>query len=136
MRSVFAIFLLAFSLGLPVFAQDMDHDAVTGTGAVAVNVTDQKVQDGMVVLAQVVSPGPGWIVLHQDEAGKPGPVLGYAPVKAGANEQVMVSVGEALSGSKVWAMLHKDAGTLGTYEFPGADAPVLIQGALVPFTVQ
>jgi hypothetical protein len=28
-------------------------------------------------------------------------------------------------------MLHTDAGTVGTYEFPGADIPVAVNGAVV-----
>ncbi len=34
-------------------------------------------------------------------------------------------------GGKLWPMLHIDAGTVGTYEFPGADAPVMANGAIV-----
>jgi LPXTG-motif cell wall-anchored protein len=34
-------------------------------------------------------------------------------------------------GGKLWPMLHIDAGTIGTYEFPGPDAPVVVDGNII-----
>ena len=35
------------------------------------------------------------------------------------------------AGGKLWPMLHIDAGKIGTYEFPGPDAPVVVDGNIV-----
>ena len=89
----------------------------------SVTVADQAIVDGKVTIAQVVSAGPGWLVIHAEKDGKPGTVLGYSPVKDGLNTDVVVAIDTTKATKSVYAMLHTDAGTVGTYEFPGADVP-------------
>ena len=118
--------LLAAMLVAPALAQ-----------APEVEVSDQDVTDGMVTIARVVYEKEGWIVIHKDADGKPGPVIGWAAIKPGENTNVVVKLQEDLMGpTKLWAMLHTDAGTVGEYEFPGADTPVKVGDAVVvkPFT--
>ncbi len=62
---------------------------------------------------RVVSEGPGWLVIHADANGKPGPVIGYATAADGLTRNLIVRL---------------DAGT---YEFPGADVPAMVDGAMV-----
>src|SRR5260221_5156024 len=63
--------------------------------------------------------------MHTMSAADKGPVIGHAAVEAGYNEDVMVKIDDPKAiTDQVSAMLHIDAGTKGTYEFPGADAPV------------
>ena len=93
-------------------------------GTPSVTVGDQAVKDGSVTVATVVSKGPGWIVIHAQKDGKPGPVIGYAPVKDGVNRNVMAKVDASKATDVLYAMLHTDAGVVATYEFPGADVPV------------
>jgi hypothetical protein len=103
----------------------------------SVTVNDQAIQDSTVTIAQVVSDGPGWIVIHADQDGAPGPVVGHAAVSDGENNNVVVTIDTAQGTSTLYAMLHMDAGTVGTYEFPGADGPVTVEGQVVTpsFTV-
>jgi hypothetical protein len=89
-----------------------------------VTVSDQAIQDNTVTIASVVSSGPGWLVVHADANGAPGPVLGYAAVVDGENANVVVTLAAEGRTDTLYAMLHTDAGTVGTYEFPGADVPV------------
>jgi heme/copper-type cytochrome/quinol oxidase subunit 2 len=100
-------------------------------------VDNQAVTDGKVVVARVVSSGPGWIVIHTQADGKPGPVIGYSAVRSGVNENVVVVVDSKKVTPNLYAMLHADVGTVGSYEFPGADAPVFVGGVMVnvPFAV-
>ena len=42
----------------------------------------------------------------------------------GENTDVVVAVDAAGVTPVLYAMLHTDAGTVGTYEFPGEDGPV------------
>ncbi len=85
---------------------------------------------------QVVSNGPGWIVIHADNNGQPGTILGQAPVQDGVNNNIQVQIDQAQSTPTLWAMLHTDAGTVGTFEFPGPDAPVKVNGQIVQQSFQ
>jgi plastocyanin len=97
----------------------------------SVSVADQPIKDDTVTVAKVVSNGPGWIVIHADKNGAPGPVLGHAAVKDGENDNVTVKLAAEGRTSTLYAMLHTDAGKVGTYEFPGADVPVTMNGAAI-----
>src|SRR5260221_11647541 len=80
--------------------------------------------DNTITVPYVLAKQDGWMVIHStaDKA----PVIGYAPVKAGLNQGVQVKISDPTTITpEVIAMLHVDAGTKGTYEFPGADAPVV-----------
>jgi len=95
-------------------------------GAPAVTISDQKLaSDNSLTVDKVIAAVDGWIVIHADNNGAPGTVLGHAAVKAGENDSVKVTLDDVNDlGTVAWAMLHIDAGTMGTYEFPGADVPV------------
>jgi len=97
----------------------------------SVTVADQAIVEDSVTIAQVVSDGPGWLVVHADNGGKPGPVLGYSAVSDGENTDVAVGIDSSDATQTVYAMLHSDAGTVGTYEFPGPDGPVLVGEQMV-----
>lgn len=102
-----------------------------------VEVSDQAIENGNVSVDMVYSSGPGWIVIHADDGGSPGPVIGFAAVQDGENSDVMVEVDESAATDTLFAMLHTDAGQEGTYEFPGDDAPVSVDGNIVvmPFSI-
>jgi hypothetical protein len=94
-------------------------------------VKDQKIAAGSVTIAEVLSNGPGWLVIHADSAGSPGPVIGYAEARDGLTRNLVVKVDAAKATPILYAMLHIDAGKVGTYEFPGADVPVMVDGKMV-----
>ncbi|HEX6386411.1 MAG TPA: cupredoxin domain-containing protein [Anaerolineae bacterium] len=90
----------------------------------AVTVEDQALgEDNTVTVASVTSAGPGWIVIHADADGAPGPVIGHAAVQEGENQNVEVEIDPAMATETLYAMLHVDAGAVGEYEFPGDDVP-------------
>jgi hypothetical protein len=97
----------------------------------SVSVRDQLVRAGTVVIDQVVSDGPGWMVIHADNDGAPGAVIGFRFVENGLNSNVQVMIDEALVTDVLFAMLHIDTGELSTYEFPGADLPATRAGSVV-----
>lgn len=125
---VFGLVLMLVVMVAPLaFAQDTP----------SVTVNDQAIENDSVTIQQVVSQGPGWLVIHADDNGSPGPVLGHSAVTDGVNENVVVQLDAAGRTETLHAMLHTDAGTEGTYEFPGADTPVTVDGNVVnvPFQV-
>jgi len=113
--------------------------AATPTSSVtsAVNVNDQAIVNGAVTVAEVDSAGPGWMVIHNQVNGQPGAVIGYTAVQPGVNMNVVVQIDVTKATPVLYAMLHIDAGTVGKYEFPGADVPAVVNGKPVtpPFNV-
>lgn len=114
--------------GDDVPATDADGNIVTPPFALtipnAVSVNDQAISDDNSVIAdEVTAAVAGWLVIHAQADGKPGPVLGHTPVVAGYNESVVVEIDPAGATETLYAMLHIDAGTAGEYEFPGDDVP-------------
>jgi hypothetical protein len=92
----------------------------------------------VVVVAQALSVGPGWVTIHEDAAGSPGAVIGHTRVVSGSHSNVAVTLDRpVVNGETLHAMLHVDAGVLGTYEFPGVDVPAQDAGMDVmdPFVV-
>lgn len=97
----------------------------------AVTVSDQEIEDGTVTVDQVISVGPGWMVIHADADGEPGPVIGYSPVISGTNSNVVVQIDVAKATEMLHAMLHVDEDPVGQYEFPGPDVPAVANGLVV-----
>lgn len=127
MRKMIFVFVCLLAL-LPLSAlaaQDMTP---------SVTVADQFVAGNTVTLDEVVSAGLGWVVIHIDNAGSPGPVAGYAQVYDGVNTNVTITIDPTIATPVLFAMLHTDTGTEGVYEFgtvEGADGPVSVDGAVV-----
>ncbi len=114
--------LMLLALSSLVYAQAMTP---------SVTVSDQPITNDTVTVDKVVSNGPGWIAIHADKNGAPGPVLGYSAVKDGENDNVVVKLATEGRTPTLYAMLHTDVGVVGTYEFPGPDIPVTVNGAVV-----
>ncbi len=112
----------------PAMEATTDPYASSGRDAMptvaSVEISDQAIEHGAVTVAKINAAVDGWVVIHVDADGKPGPVIGYAQVPAGESKDVKVTVDESQATAKMFAMLHVDEGTKGAYEFPGADAPV------------
>jgi|GEM_PF-476340 hypothetical protein len=93
------------------------------------NVADQEVDtEGQVVINRVVSDGPGWIAIHADQAGEPGPIIGQTPLMAGENQGVVVSFNWREATPQLHAVLYTDDGEMGIFEAPNPDRPVLVSG--------
>ncbi len=98
----------------------------------AVFVEDQALNNNTVTASSVVSDGEGWLVIHAEAEGKPGPILGYSSVVDGENSNVVVGIDKASATEKLFAMLHVDEGEIGIFEFPdGPDSPVTVDGKVV-----
>jgi LPXTG-motif cell wall-anchored protein len=110
-------------------------EAAAGAGQAvqdAVEADDQPIKDGGITVKEIYATVDGWIVAHLDEGGKPGKVIGQTAVKKGESNNVVIKLSESVAvGGKLWPMLHIDAGAIGTYEFPGPDAPVIVGGNIV-----
>ncbi|MGH3441204.1 MAG: cupredoxin domain-containing protein [Nitriliruptorales bacterium] len=103
--------------------------AVTGS----ISAADQSGDGSTVTVDSVtISGAPGWVVVHADNEGSPGAVLGHVSIPEGTSTDVEVTLDAPLDESQsLWPMLHEDAGEEGTYEFPGADVPVMDDSGVV-----
>jgi len=98
----------------------------------AVEVSDQPLNNGSITTSNTIAAKDGWLAIHVDEGGSPGKVIGFSAVKTGSNKNIVTKLSEAVPvGGKLWPMLHLDAGKIGTYEFPGPDSPVIVNGGVV-----
>lgn len=116
----------------PTAAEEQAAEAVVPS----VTVVDQDVSGGTVTIGAVVADRPGWIVIHISQDGAPGPVIGQSAVPEGSSSNVVVEIELGMATEQLFAMLHFDAGTEGVYEFPGDDAPVLVDDVIVNVAFQ
>ncbi|WP_286815256.1 DUF7282 domain-containing protein [Marinobacter sp. UBA3607] len=136
-RSLFTVALLAGSLSAGTALAD--HH---GNNKVGVWGDDQSVSEGTVTAKKVMTEKNGWLVVHRtDEAMKPGPVVGYAPLKKGKNMDVAaILTEEVAAGDMLMLMIHSEDGGMktGVFEYTlGAkeDGPIRMDGKLVMATI-
>jgi hypothetical protein len=103
-----------------------------------VEAADQDVSNGVVSADMVMAGENGWLVVHRTDADmKPGPVVGYAPLRAGENMDVAAILQEEVaSGDMLMLMVHAEQGgsKMGVFEYTlGAteDGPIKPNGELV-----
>ncbi|MEQ9123809.1 MAG: hypothetical protein RIM80_14750, partial [Alphaproteobacteria bacterium] len=95
------------------------------------------VANGVVSATKVMAPANGWLVVHRTDGAKPGPVVGYAPLRAGDNTDVAAILTEPVEpGEMLMLMVHGEEGGMktGVFEYTlGAkeDGPIKMDGALV-----
>lgn len=95
----------------------------------AIFAFDQQAVGDSVVIASTILAEGGWLVVHADNGGSPGAVLGQAPILAGTMAPVFVPIAAEGRTTTIYPMLHFDTGEPGVYEFgtvEGADTPVQI----------
>ncbi|SFR39783.1 DUF7282 domain-containing protein [Litoreibacter janthinus] len=125
--------ILAAALSLTATATFAD-----GHAAPMVMAADQSVANGIVSADKIMAGENGWLVVHRtDAAMKPGPVVGYAPIRAGETSDVAAILTEEVKpGEMLMLMVHSEAGGMatGVFEYTlGAkeDGPIKPDGKLV-----
>ncbi|ASM72385.1 hypothetical protein SULPSESMR1_01571 [Pseudosulfitobacter pseudonitzschiae] len=106
--------------------------------APSVEAADQAIDNGVVSADKVVAGENGWLVVHRTDADmKPGPVVGYAPLRKGDNMDVAAILQEDVAaGDMLMLMVHSEAGGMktGVFEYTlGAkeDGPIKVDDKLV-----
>lgn len=126
-----ALVLVAAACGDDDSSADTSADAPTTTEAAAGPTTgpasivaEDQMSDGTsIVVASVDLPTEGYIVVHADADGSPGPLLGWSDLlPAGTSTDVTVTLNAPLDGdATVWPMAHVDADGDHVYEFMPPD---------------
>ena len=126
-----------YSIASLVMASSLAFAAAHSEGPM-VEADDQSVSNGMVSAAKVRADDNGWLVVHRTDASmKPGPVVGYAPLRGGDNYDVAAILQEPVaSGDMLMLMVHAETGGMstGVFEYTlGAkeDGPIRVDGELV-----
>ncbi|MEE8374926.1 MAG: hypothetical protein V3S26_01220 [Acidimicrobiia bacterium] len=76
-----------------------------------------------IVVASVTLPSPGFIAVHGNADGKPGPVIGHSDLLSeGTTENVIITLDTPLEATDlVFPMAHIDMDGNGEYEFMPPD---------------
>lgn len=115
--------------GADPFATVNDEPVRASFSAPLISIGDQLVAENTVTADVVTIGGPGWLAVHADNEGGPGPVIGQTLLEPGRNKNVTVELAAEGQTAVLWPMLHVDTGEAGVYEFgavEGADAPVIV----------
>lgn len=130
MKSLLSVLALTASAGLAF--------AAGHAPAPAVEAVNQSVANGVVSAEMVTAAENGWLVVHRTDAEmKPGPVVGYAPLRMGENVDVAALLTEEVKpGEMLMLMVHAETGgmTTGGFEYTlGAkeDGPIRVDEKLV-----
>ncbi len=125
----------AVSQPMPVPGSTVQETVVTIIPSIA--VSDQTTSTKTVKIASVTLDKAGYVVLHSEADGKPGPVVAKTGLlQANTYTDIEITVELREGANKFFAMPHYDDGD-GTYEFPGDDVPITVDGAVLvkPLTV-
>lgn len=106
-----------------------DESMALGDLEPSIAVLPQEVIKGQVTIAEAVVPAEGWVVIHADDAGSFGPIIGQAHLEPGVTTDLAVNIDVDAATETLYAMLHTDGGVFDVFEFPGTDMPVLKNGA-------
>lgn len=95
----------------------------------SVIVEDQPVgEDSVVALARVELLEPGWALIHADDDGQIGRVIGGIWLDAGEHENVTLTIDRRYATPTLYAVLHEDDGEPNRLEYPDSDMPLLVDG--------
>ena len=106
----------------------------------SITVSDQVLQGNMLTVGEITMNATGWVVVHASNANNDGPqvpeiISTPVQVDAGTSTDVMITLTEAAAADDVlYVMLHTENGTVGEYEFDGAngfDGPITTQAFTV-----
>ena len=129
---VFAIFL-AGCIGQPQYATEQPTPTPIPVEArqATLTVSSQSIADDAIVVDSLYLDKPGYLVVHKDADGKPGPVIGNSNLLSGEKTGIKVAIDASQAGTKVFAMLHYDDDNDGVYGFPDEDKPVVLESSVV-----
>jgi predicted lipoprotein with Yx(FWY)xxD motif len=117
----------------------MAMDTPSANSAQMIKVSDQPLNRGAIVVDEVITAEPAWVVIYTTNAsGQPDQPIGHTAVKPGDNRNVKVDLDASKVTGTLYAQIHVDKGVIGTFEFPGPDEPLMsgVQMIASTFKVQ
>ncbi len=86
--------------------------------------------DGLLLVQRVYLQEPGWLVIHADDEGEFGDIIGQLPLAEGLHEELTVPIQWRQATPDLHAVLYEDAEVPGGFD-PDEDLPVLAGGSAV-----
>lgn len=100
-----------------------------------INITNQEItEDGLLQVDSVYAINPGWLLIHNDDDGAVGDLLGFAAVKTGLNENMTIPLQWRQATPTLHALLYEDRERDNQLDYPEGDLPVIINGQPVMAT--
>lgn len=124
-KTYFSI-VLVIAIGATVFFINKKPSVIP-----SVSVGDQKIETGEVEILEAVAAEPSWLVIQTNDNGVPGPVIGYEKINAGSNKNIAVKINKTQATPSLYAMIHEDTGTKGSFDFPKNDLPLMYKMEMV-----
>ena len=84
--------------------------------------------NGLVRIERVYSLGPGWLLLHADDDGAVGPLLGHIFLRAGLSENLSIPIPWREATPTLHAVLYEDDDRPNRLDYPDGDLPILLNG--------
>ena len=121
-------------------AVSMAGGVLAAAPASQINVRDQDLNTGVIVIDSVTAPQDGWVVVYKNPNFTTGDIVGYAPVRQGVNTNVKLTVDtnklytdkdKTTLQPTLWVQLHVDNDVMGLFEWglrglPYNDPPALV----------
>lgn len=129
------VFVGGVELSVPVILAGYGVRAAPGAARIA--VYRQGSIGSTVTVGSVLAPADSWIVVQQQQKGRPGKVIGLAPVPAGTLVDYPVALESGPPQDSFFVTLFADAGVKGKFEFSltsplsSPDQPYYVDGAPV-----
>ncbi len=91
----------------------------------SLTVSDQKAaENGRITIESVRTLADGYLALHNDQDGAPGPILAFVPIKAGLRRDLTITVNWTSTTPAIYAVLYEDQGVIGRFD-PDDEDPVV-----------
>lgn len=90
--------------------EDATSTDVTKTGDINRVVISDQFPGNIVYLSSVQLAQPGWVVIHKDNNGTPGAIIGSAYFEKGINPGKITLTSPTVEGGIYYAMIHSDNG--------------------------
>jgi hypothetical protein len=103
----------------------------------SLSITDQAINEaGELRIESANVLGPAWVVIHNDEAGEPGAVIGFFPLTPETTYPLTITIRWREALPQLHALLNQDLGERGRFDAT-IDLPLIAQGQPIniPFHV-
>lgn len=103
----------------------------------SITAENQELTNNTVAISRAMIDKPGWIAIHNVLDGRLGGIVGFARLDQGMRNNIRVPVDANATTENLVAELHYDMGTIGCFEYPGADVEAKRNGqpVIAPFGV-
>ena len=108
-------------------------DTVGDDASYSIHAANQTSNGKTVMVPEIYLKDKGYLTIHADANGAPGPVLGVTGIlSAGEHEDVKVKLDKPLSETAdVWPMIHVEDNNNTTYDFPNGDQPAKVDDKVI-----